>query len=126
LTFETGPFSDPQGSGTFAAMKWRIAEVTPGSQVAPPDDEDITLIPDGDEWRYFKGTQEASSPDATAWRQFDFDDSLWQTGPTYRLGTGHFLGTTLEDMRYAYASFFIRKITIDDLSAIDNRIGSDV
>ena len=28
LTFETSPFSDPQGSGTFAAMKWRIAEVT--------------------------------------------------------------------------------------------------
>ncbi|MHC4691470.1 MAG: lamin tail domain-containing protein [Planctomycetota bacterium] len=28
LTFETTAFSDPQGSGTFAAMKWRIAEVT--------------------------------------------------------------------------------------------------
>ena len=28
LTFSTTPFSDPQGSGTFAAMKWRIAEVT--------------------------------------------------------------------------------------------------
>jgi len=25
LTFETSPFSDPQGSHTFAAMKWRIA-----------------------------------------------------------------------------------------------------
>jgi hypothetical protein len=28
LMFETSPFGDPQGSGTFAAMKWRIAEVT--------------------------------------------------------------------------------------------------
>jgi len=28
LTFETTEFNDPQGSGTFAAMKWRIAEVT--------------------------------------------------------------------------------------------------
>jgi len=28
LVFETSPFADPQGSGTFAAMKWRIAEVT--------------------------------------------------------------------------------------------------
>jgi hypothetical protein len=106
-------------------MKWRIAEVTPGSQVAPPDDEDITLIPDGDEWRYFKGTQEASSPDATAWRQFDFDDSLWQTGPT-PIGWGEpdtFMGTTLQDMRYAYTSFFIRKkFTLDDLSAIDNLV----
>jgi hypothetical protein len=124
LTFEVSPFSDPQGSSTFAAMKWRIAEVTAGSQVAPPD-EDITLIPDGSEWKYFKGTQEASSPDTTAWRQFDFDDSPWQTGPT-PIGWGEpdtFLGTTLEDMRYAYTSFFIRKkFTIDDLSAIENLV----
>jgi hypothetical protein len=29
LTFETSPFSDPQGSATFETMKWRIAEVAP-------------------------------------------------------------------------------------------------
>ena len=34
LTFETTAFSDPQGSGTFAAMKWRIAEVTDTSSPA--------------------------------------------------------------------------------------------
>lgn len=34
LTFQAGPFSDPQGSHTFAAMQWRIAEV---SDVASPD-----------------------------------------------------------------------------------------
>ncbi|MHC4676408.1 MAG: lamin tail domain-containing protein, partial [Planctomycetota bacterium] len=28
LTFETSAFSDPQGGGTFAAVKWRIGEVT--------------------------------------------------------------------------------------------------
>jgi hypothetical protein len=28
LTFSTSPFNDPQGSGTFAAMKWRIGEVS--------------------------------------------------------------------------------------------------
>jgi hypothetical protein len=28
VRFATSPFGDPQGSGTFAAMKWRIAEVT--------------------------------------------------------------------------------------------------
>ena len=124
LTFEVSPFSDPQGSGTFAAMKWRIAEVTEGTQVATPD-EDITLIPNGSEWKYFKGTQEASSPDMNEWRQLSFDDSLWQTGAT-PIGWGEpdtFLGTTLEDMRYAYTSFFIRKkFTIDNLSAIDNLI----
>lgn len=30
LTFETSPFSDPQGSHTFAAIKWRIGEVAAG------------------------------------------------------------------------------------------------
>jgi hypothetical protein len=124
LTFEVSPFSDPQGSNTFAAMKWRIAEVTAGSQVAPPDeDQDIELIADGSEWKYFKGTQEASSPDTTVWREFDFDDSLWQTGPT-PIGWGEpdtFLGTTLEDMQYTYTSFFMRKkFNINNLSAIDN------
>ncbi|UCG59020.1 MAG: CotH kinase family protein, partial [Phycisphaerales bacterium] len=28
LVFQSSPFSDPQGSNTFAAMKWRVAEVT--------------------------------------------------------------------------------------------------
>ena len=124
LTFEAGPFSDPQGGGTFAAMKWRIAEVTEGSQVATPD-EDIMLISDGSEWKYFKGTQEASSPDTTEWRELSFNDSQWQQGAT-PIGWGEpdtFLGTTLADMRYTHTSFFIRKkFTIDNLSAIDNLI----
>jgi hypothetical protein len=29
LAFQTTAFADPQGAGTFAAMEWRIAEVTP-------------------------------------------------------------------------------------------------
>jgi len=124
LTFEVNPFSDPQGSSTFAAMKWRIAEVTEGSQVTLPD-EDITLISDSSEWKYFKGTQEASSPDTTEWRELSFDDSHWPTGTT-PIGWGEqdwFLGTTLADMRYAHTSFFIRKkFTIDNLSEIDNLI----
>lgn len=28
LVFEASPFSDPQGPGTFAAMKWRLGEIT--------------------------------------------------------------------------------------------------
>ncbi len=38
LTFQSSPFADPQGNGTFAAMQWRIAEVlatnTPVSNVS--------------------------------------------------------------------------------------------
>lgn len=34
LAFRSSNFADPQGSNTFAAMKWRIAEVTPPGQPA--------------------------------------------------------------------------------------------
>jgi hypothetical protein len=39
LTFETSPFNDPQGSHTFAAMKWRIGEINAGSQYSMPDNK---------------------------------------------------------------------------------------
>ena len=29
LTFQTSDFSDPQGAGSFGAMKWRVAEISP-------------------------------------------------------------------------------------------------
>jgi hypothetical protein len=38
------------------------------------------LIPPDSTWRYQKGTSEASSPDAAAWRQLGFDDSTWSSG----------------------------------------------
>ena len=42
LTFETTAFSDPQGDGTFAAMKWRLAEVTdPAAPAYDPDADPI-------------------------------------------------------------------------------------
>ena len=37
LTFETSAFSDPQGAGTFAAMKWRVAEIEPFTTTSPPN-----------------------------------------------------------------------------------------
>jgi len=39
LTFEASPFSDPQGSNTFAAMQWRIAAF---SDVSSPDYDPAT------------------------------------------------------------------------------------
>src|ERR1041384_1331317 len=41
-----------------------------------------TVIQYGADWKYFVGTTEASSPDTTAWRLGDFDDSTWLSGPT--------------------------------------------
>ena len=121
LTFETTPFSSPQGRSTFAAMEWRIAEVSPGSQIISPD-EDIVLIPGGAEWKYFKGTEQPSPRDRTAWREFGFDDRFWQQGPT-PIGWGEpssFMATILTGMQYEYTSFFVRKkFTVDDVSRID-------
>ncbi|MEN6337126.1 MAG: lamin tail domain-containing protein [Phycisphaerales bacterium] len=126
LTFSTSDFSDSQGAGTFAAMKWRIAEVTPGSQAAPPttggDDADAetgtALVPDGASWKYFKGLSEPSTT-AGAWRQLDFDDSKWLTGRT-AIGYGeNFIVTNLSDMRGAYSTVYLRTtFDVADLASL--------
>ena len=41
--------------------------------------DDISLVRVGEAWRYYRGTNEPSSP-VTAWRQMDFVDSSWQEG----------------------------------------------
>lgn len=44
LSFQTTPFNDPQGSGTFGALQWRLSEVTPISAGLDPN------TPFLDEW----------------------------------------------------------------------------
>jgi len=107
LTFRTSPFSDPQGGGTFAAVRWRIAEVS--SDAAPPvlPNGDVLLLPDGAMWKYFKGLSEPS-PASGAWCRADFDDSQWLTGQT-AIGYGEaFIVTTLADMRTNYSTVYLR------------------
>jgi len=118
LTFETTPFSDPQGNHTFAAMQWRIAEVAPGSQAVIPQDEGIVLISEGGQWKYFKGTKEPS-PVRSAWRQINFDDSDWLVGTT-AIGYGEaFIVTQLGDMRGGYTTIYLRKtFDVADLDTI--------
>ncbi len=120
LTFETGPFSDPQGSHTFAAMKWRIAEVNPGSQFVPQPEQSIVIIPEADRWRYFKGVSEPSNVWG-AWRQRTFDDSSWLQGNT-AIGYGEtFIVTNLDDMRGNYSTLYLRKtFYVPDIDEIEN------
>jgi hypothetical protein len=67
-----------------------------------------TLIGTNEEWRYFKGTEEASEP-RDLWRQPGFDDSSWLTGATnIGFGDGDEV-TLLDDMRNNYMSYFCRK-----------------
>jgi len=108
LIFRTSPFSDPQGDHTFAALKWRIAEVESHAVVALPKDEGTVLIPQEATWKYFKGTEEPSSS-LGEWRQLDYDDSQWQAGST-PIGYGEsFIATNLSDMRGSYSTFYVRR-----------------
>ncbi|MEN8127146.1 MAG: lamin tail domain-containing protein [Planctomycetota bacterium] len=109
LTFETTAFSDPQGAGTFAAMKWRIAEVEPSSvpSTPPSGGGTVSLIAADSEWKYFKGTEEPSSP-TSAWRQLSFNDDGWLSGET-PIGYGPPVTTELTDMQDNYTIVYLRK-----------------
>lgn len=109
LTFQTSAFSDPEGSGTFAAMKWRIGEVTPWSgSIVPTDPNTILFAPKEDTWHYFEGTSEPSPTDMELWRQIGFDDGSWQQGQT-PVGYGESIINTNLDMRYNYTTIYLRK-----------------
>jgi len=109
LTFRTSAFADPQGAGMFAALKWRIGEVALGSQVVQPDESSgFLFVPDGSQWKYFKGTAEPSAT-AGAWRTLQFNDAAWLVGRA-PIGFGEaFLQTSLPDMRGNYSTIYLRK-----------------
>jgi len=128
LTFETSPFSDPQGGHTFAAMKWRIAEVNPGSQYVPPasptlPETVILMEPESPNWKYFKGNTGEPSSTVDAWRKMNFDDSSWYKGQT-SIGYGDLDdNTVLNDMRNNYSSIYLRhKFNVSDIDKIGTLI----
>jgi CotH kinase protein/Lamin Tail Domain len=108
LKFQTSAFSD--SSGSFAAMKWRVAEVEPYSNATPPGGGAIILVAEGSEWKYFEGTSEPSNPNSQ-WRELSFDDDSWLDGDT-PIGYGPTSPawvTELDDMLDAYTSVYLRK-----------------
>lgn len=107
LQFETSVFSDPQGSGTFGAMKWRIAEYVLNFGQPTDPTTNVVLLDKNQDWRYFKGTQEPSSP-TDAWRQNGFNDEDWLVDPT---SIGYADGddsTELTDMQNTYWTVYLR------------------
>jgi hypothetical protein len=76
------------------------------------------FIAEGDDWRYFKGTEEPSGG-TTAWTEIDFDDDTWDVGPS---GFGYDDGddaTLLDDMEDGYTTLYIRKeFEVADASAL--------
>ena len=111
----------PDGSGGSAELihpgldndlggSWRAS----GASVAPP----ATYIAAGAmDWKYKKGTTEASNP-VTAWRGTSFNDSGWLSG---QAGIGYNdpgVVTTLPDMSNGYRSVYFRKsftVPADDI-----------
>ncbi|MBN2513014.1 MAG: lamin tail domain-containing protein, partial [Sedimentisphaerales bacterium] len=128
LRFQTSAFSDPQGASTFAAMKWRIAEVCPFSKQPLPtipgggstEPTPITLIPRQTTWKYFKGTAEPSSP-VDSWRQPGFNDNDWAMGQTSIGFADNDDNTVLSDMHKSYYTVYLRNtFDISDVSRIQN------
>lgn len=81
------------------------------------------------EWRWMKGTTEASAPDRTAWRQIGFNDRSWNVGPGPFFYGEALSGTELPDMRGGYTCVYLRKtfVTTDPsaLGAVRLRALSD-
>jgi len=75
------------------------------------------IISPGETWKFFKGIEPPSNP-PDAWKNIDFDDSNWLTGPG---GFGYGDdddATILEDMRGNYVSVYIRKeFSVSSLAA---------
>lgn len=75
-----------------------------------------------DNWRYFKGTSEPSSP-MEAWRQSAFDDSTWLQGQgTFGYGET-FITTALDDMMGNYSTvYFRRQFNVIDPTGFDSLV----
>lgn len=95
-----------------------------GAGEAPPC-EDSVLIEAGEIWRFARGVGPFSSP-PDAWREPDFDDSAWESGPS---GFGYGDrddATILDDMLDGYTSVACRKeffLSAEDLGAVELTLG---
>ena len=81
------------------------------------------LVPVQAQWRYLKGTAEASTPDPTAWRQVGFNDAGWLSGPATFWYGDVFTGTQITDMQNGYSSLFFRtKFTVVNPADIEQLV----
>jgi hypothetical protein len=96
-----------------------VGQVFEGSTITRESPQDPTPDPlpieVGDEWRYFKGTEEPPAD----WKEIWFDDSGWPVGPSgFGIGDDDD-ATILFDMYGNYASVYIRRLFhLDDPTAM--------
>lgn len=68
----------------------------------------VDLVPPGAVWKFFRGRTAPGTP-GDAWRQVNFDDSRWETGPAgFGFGDDDD-ATVLTDMLGRYVTVYIRK-----------------
>jgi parallel beta-helix repeat protein len=66
------------------------------------------FVSPGDTWKFYRGEGPASVPDE-AWKEVDFDDSAWESGPAgFGFGDDDD-ATILDDMRSSYLTVYIRR-----------------
>lgn len=70
--------------------------------------QSLSWIPTGDQWRFFRGTKEASIPDNTEWRKQNFNESAWESAPLPLFYGEPLNGTSLSDMANRYSTLFLR------------------
>ncbi len=89
---------------------WRAS----GIIASGPPERVFLFSEEATDWKYRKGTSEASNP-VGAWRELDFvEDASWLTGQTSLGYSDDDDNTPLDDMRDNYSSVFLRKkFTID-------------
>ncbi len=84
------------------------------------------VVPFGGEWKYFVGTEQPGG-DLTSWRQSDFDDADWRSGPApigysrrWEDGVGTFLE---EEVKGIATSYFLRRdYDLGDISRLSSLI----
>ena len=117
LAFDSSAYQDPQGETSFAAMEWRVAEVTPlGAGVT-------MVLPPGSDWKYL----DDGSNQGTFWREPAFDDRSWSSGAT-PAGYGGITGVSTFGTVIEYGgvnndrhetTYFRRPLNIEDPSTLD-------
>jgi len=66
------------------------------------------IVSTGDTWSFFRGTEAPSAPDH-AWVQNNFNDAVWESGPSgFGFGDNDD-ATILNDMRNNYVAVYLRK-----------------
>ena len=89
--------------------------------------DELFYIERGSSWNYFRGLQEASSPDTTQWRELSFPDGSWTNAlAPFGYGDGPF-GTDLSflvpPMQGNYTTLYLRQtFEVSDVNAVSDEL----